>query len=161
MSIEIKRATLWSIETPNTPGAMAHALRPLADGGANLDLVMGYANSDKTNVTIEVFPVTTPRAKKAARDAGFSKSDFPCLVVTGKNRTGIGRDISAALSEASINVNFFSAQVLGTQYVGLFSFEAESEANLAVRVLKKSLAKKPAAKGPRGSTGKKTTKRKA
>ncbi len=160
MSIEIKRATIWSIETPNTPGAMTRTLKPLAERGANLDLVMGYANPDKTTVTIEVFPVTTAKAQKAARETGFSKSDFPCLAVIGKNRPGIGRDISAALAEAAINVNFFVAQVLGTQYVGLFSFEADSEANLAVRVLKKALQNGSAKGGRANATGKKkTTKR--
>ncbi|MBK8268422.1 MAG: hypothetical protein IPK83_09025 [Planctomycetes bacterium] len=130
---------------------MASTLGPLAESGVNLDLVMGYANPDKTVVSIEVFPIANARAQKAARAAGLSKAEFPCVVVSGKNKAGIGRQISASLADAGINVNFFVAQAHGKEYVGLFSFEAQSEADLAMKVLKNSL-------NGRNGNGKKKTK---
>lgn len=139
MSVNITKAVIWKIDTPNTPGAISTTLNPLAEHGVNLDLVMGFTNPDKTVASIEVFPVNSTKAQKEARKAGFSKAEYPCIVVQGKNEAGLGRRITSALSEAGINVNFFVAQAIGSQYVGLFSFEAQSEANLAVKVLRSAL----------------------
>jgi len=136
MSVKVKRATLWTINAPNSPGMLAATLTPLAEQRVNLDLVMGYSHPDKHRATIEVFPLEKPKAQKAARHAGFTKSGFPCVSVTGQNRAGLGRHIAAALSGAGININFFIAQVVGRQYTGMFSFEADSEADLAVKIIR-------------------------
>jgi hypothetical protein len=136
MSVKVKRATLWTINTANSPGMLASTLSPLADRAVNLDLVMGYTHPDKQQATIEVFPLDRAQAKKAGRNAGFNKSAFPCVSVTGANKVGLGRHIAAALSDAGININFFIAQVVGKQYTGMFSFEAESEADLAVTIIR-------------------------
>lgn len=149
MSFAIKKATIWKIETPNTPGAMASTLGPLAQSGANLDLVMGYTNPEKTLASVEVYPIAAGRSQTAARSAGFSKADFPCVVISGKNQPGIGRRIAAALADAGVSINFFVAQAAGPNYVGLFSFEAQSEADLAVKILNAEL-KKPGARSSRG-----------
>lgn len=144
MSVIIKRATLWVTETPNTPGVLGAKLGPLADQGVDLDLLMGYSHPDKSRATIEVFPVTDARAQRAARAAGFSKAPFPCVVITGPNRAGLGRDVASALADAGININFFVAQVIGRKYTGMFSFEADSEADLAVRILRAATRRRPA-----------------
>lgn len=136
MPVKVKRATLWTISTANSPGVLASTLSPLADQRVNLDLVMGYSHPDKHRATIEVFPLEKPKAQKAARGAGFSRSAFPCVSVSGANKAGLGRHIAGALSDAGININFFIAQVVGAQYTGMFSFEAESEADLAVKIIR-------------------------
>jgi len=152
MSVIVKRATLWCTETPNTPGTLGAKLGPLADSNVDLDLVMGYSHPDKVHATIEVYPVSGTRAQRAARAAGFSKASFPCLTVTGPNRVGLGRDIAAALAEAGININFFIAQVIGKQYTGMFSFEAESEADLAVKIIRAATRRRPNGKSPQRAT---------
>ena len=83
MSVTVKRATLWTIDTPNTPGTLASTLTPLANRNVNLALVMGYSHPDKTAATIEVYPISSPRAQKAAKSSGFAQSSFPCVTVTG------------------------------------------------------------------------------
>ncbi len=149
MALTVKRATLWSIEAPNTPGTLAATLSPLAEQEVDLDLVMGYSHPDKTSATIEVYPVESSRARRAARQSGFSRSAFPCVTVTGDNWAGLGRGIAAALADVGINVNFFLAQVIDKKYTGMFSFEAESEADLAVKIIRDALRKmsEPARKG--------------
>ena len=145
MAVSVKRATLWKIETPNTPGSLAASLSPLAESNVNLDLVMGYSHPDKSAATIEVFPVEGSSPQRAARRAGFEKSGFPCVAVAGPNRVGLGRQIAGALADGGININFFIAQVVGKNYVGMFSFEAESEADLAVKIISEAVkAKQPA-----------------
>ncbi len=143
MAVTVSRATLWTNDTPNTPGTLAETLKPLAEGKTNLDLVMGYSHPDKTGATIEVFPVVSQTARKAARTSGFSKSAFPCVSVTGPNHVGLGREIAAALAEAGINLNFVVAQVIGQQFAGMFSFEANSEADLAVKIIRQAIRHAP------------------
>ncbi|HWL94807.1 MAG TPA: hypothetical protein VNT79_14915 [Phycisphaerae bacterium] len=149
MSITIKKAVLWRTEVSNKPGAMGASLAPLADQGINLDLVMGYTNPDKTLASIEVFPIGSAKAQREARKVGFSKAEFPCVVVQGKNQAGLGKKVASALGEAGINLNFFVAQAIDGEYVGLFSFEAQSEADLAVKVLRSALNNAPASKPSR------------
>lgn len=146
MAVTVRRATLWSTNTGNTPGALARTLSPLAESGVNLDLVMGFSHPDKTQATIEVFPVEGSKDQRAARRTGFQKSGFPCVWVIGENQVGLGRGIAASLADAGINLNFFIAQVVRKEYVGMFSFEAESEADLAVKIIRKAVRDSAAAK---------------
>ncbi len=141
MAVSVKRATLWRTETDNNPGTLAQVLAPFADNKTNLNIVMGYAYADKRRAAIEVFPITTGRSQRAARAAGLQKSDFPCVVISGDDRPGLGHAVAAALSDAGINLNFCVAQTLGKRYTGIFSFEAASEADLAVRLIRKALAR--------------------
>lgn len=143
MAVTVKRATLWTTNTSNTPGALASSLAPLAEGSVNLDLVMGYSHQDKAGATIEVFPVQGSSSQRAARRAGYQKSAFPCVWIMGNNRVGLGRQIASALAEAGININFFIAQVVRNEYVGMFSFEANSEADLAVKIIRKAVKQMP------------------
>ena len=154
MPVTVKRASLWTIDTPNHPGTLAETLQPLAEGKVNLDLVMGYSLPDKSAATIEVFPVTTQKGQRTARATGFRKSPFPCVSVTGPNRVGLGRRIAAALAEAGININFFLAQVVDKRYTAMFSFEADSEADLAVKIIRKAVKATPSAAGKRKTTKK-------
>lgn len=141
MAVSVKRATLWRTETDNNPGTLAQVLAPFADNKTNLNIVMGYAYADKRRAAIEVFPITAGRSQRAARAAGLQKSDFPCVVISGDDRPGLGHAVAAALSDAGINLNFCVAQTLGKRYTGIFSFEAASEADLAVRLIRKALAR--------------------
>lgn len=155
MPVTVKRADLWTVDTVNSAGTLARTLAPLADSKVNLQVVMGYSHPDKTTATIEVYPVTSAASRRAARAAGFSKSAFPCVTVSGSNAAGLGRRITAALAEAGINLNFFVAQVIGKQYTGMFSFEADSEADLAVKIIRRAVKppRRTAARArPRGAT---------
>ena len=139
MSITVRRADLWRAETANTPGSLAAALKPLAEKGTDLEIVMGYAKPDRSGAVVEVSPVSTPADRKAARAAGLAQSTFPCVVISGDNRSGLGYDVARALADAGININFFVAQSLGNSYTGLFSFEASTEADLAVKIIRKAV----------------------
>lgn len=152
MGVTVKRAILWRSETRNSPGMLARTLHPLADSKQDLQLVIGYAYPDRQSAAIEVFPVEGAEAKSAARRAGLESCNFPCLVVTGDNRAGLSYQIANSLADAGVNLNFFIAQKIGKQYTALFGFEAESEADLAVKIIRKV-----AAAAPRQSAGKQRT----
>src|SRR5512140_1358905 len=42
MAVTVKRITLWRTEVENQPGMLARTLKPLADAGASLQVVMAY-----------------------------------------------------------------------------------------------------------------------
>jgi len=153
MSITVRRADLWRAETANTPGSLAATLKPLAEKGTDLEIVMGFAKPDRSGAVVEVSPVSTAADKKAARAAGLAQSTYPCVVIAGDNRSGLGYDVARALAEAGININFFVAQSLGESYTGLFSFEASAEADLAVKIIRKAVGNggKPSPARPAGS----------
>lgn len=147
MGVTVKRANLWRSETRNSPGMLARTLHPLADSKQDLQMVIGYAYPDRQSAAIEVFPVESADAKAAARRAGLESCNFPCLVVTGDNRAGLSYQIAHSLADAGVNLNFFIAQKIGKQYTALFGFEAESEADLAVKIIRKVAAAAPKAAG--------------
>src|SRR5262245_26732143 len=98
MSFTVTRAELWRAETANTPGTLAATLRPLAESRTDLAIVMGYASADRAKAAIEVSPVQTASARRAARSAGLTQSSFPCVVISGANQSGIGYAVAEALA---------------------------------------------------------------
>ncbi|MCK6456814.1 MAG: hypothetical protein L6Q92_09825 [Phycisphaerae bacterium] len=136
--VEVKRAVLWRSETFNSPGTLAMTLEPLANVKQDLQIVIGYAYPDRKSAAIEVYPVDGARAKSAAEKGGLHRSNFPCLIVSGANRPGLSHTIVSSLAEVGINLSFFIGQVIGRRYTALFGFEADSEADLAVKLIRKA-----------------------
>ena len=58
MPITVKKAALWRTEMDNHPGALASALGPLAQAGADLQVVMAYRNRGNEKGVVEVHPIT-------------------------------------------------------------------------------------------------------
>jgi hypothetical protein len=56
MAVSVRKITLWRVEVDNAPGALAGKLEPLAQLGADLQLVMGY-NMGPQRAVIELNPV--------------------------------------------------------------------------------------------------------
>jgi len=139
MAISVRQITLWRSEVQNRSGALAGALGPLADAGANLKVVMGYRiPGDENRAAIEVYPVTGKRATGAARSAGLSDSGIPTLLVDGDDRPGLGAAMTRAIAEAGINMIFFIAQVVGRRYSAVIGFETAAEAKKAAALVKKA-----------------------
>ena len=161
MGVTVKRATLWRSETRNSPGMLARTLQPLAGSHTDLQIVIGYTYPDRQSAAIEVYPVESRPAKTAATKAGLSTCDFPCLVVTGENRPGLSYAIANSLSEAGINLNFFIAQKIGKQYTALFGFEAQSEADLAVLLIRKATGKTAKVRKASGAAKRPSARRRA
>ena len=56
----------------------------------------------------------------AAKEAGFSASDIPALLVEGDNRAGLGYATAQAIAVAGISLDFLVAQVVGKIFSGLW-----------------------------------------
>ena len=138
MAVTVKKITLWRGEVKNKPGVLNKVLGPLADAGADLQVVMGYRYHGHGNkAAIEVYPVSGKRATTAARGAGLSASSIPTLLVEGDNRPGLGHAIAQAIAEAGINVGFLVAQVIGTRFSAVIGFDDEAASRKAVSLIKK------------------------
>ncbi len=138
MAVTVKKITLWRREVENKPGVLGGVLAPLAEAGADLQVVMGYRHAgDGSKAAIEVSPVTGKKSLTAARAAGLAASSIPTLLVEGDNRPGLGSAISQAIAGAGINLTFLVAQVVGARFSAVIGFEDEEASRKASSLIKK------------------------
>ena len=153
MPMTVKRVRLWVRQIENQPGALAGTLAPLADAGADLQIVMGYRYHGTNQGAIEVYPVSGKRLSSAAEQAGLRVSPVPTLLVEGDNKPGLGRDIAQAIADAAVNLDFLVAQVIGSKYSAIIGFgndeDAQKASGLIKKVAKAAAAKKKKAKSAR------------
>jgi hypothetical protein len=139
MAVTVKKAILWRKEVENQPGVLAATLQPLAEAGADLQVVMGYRlPGNESKAVIELHPVSNKKSKTAAQTTGLAPSSIPTLAVEGDNKPGLGHAIAKAMGDAGINMTFIVAQVVGRKYSAVFGFENESDANKAANLIKKA-----------------------
>jgi hypothetical protein len=143
MAVKVKRIMLWRKELENRPGTLAGTLEPLAKAGADLQIVMGYRYpGEGGKAAVELYPVGGKKATAAALGVGLAASAIPVLYVEGDNRPGLGHNISQAIAEAGINLDFLVAQVIGRKYAVVLGFENEADAVKAAGLIKKAGGKK-------------------
>ena len=138
MAITVKKTFLWKKELDNHPGAMAEALEPLAESGADLQLVMVYRFPDAHKGAIEVHPTSGRKLISIAKSAGLAPSPVPVLLVAGDNRQGLGYALAKAIGNAGISVSFLMAQVVGRRYAAVFGFKNDDDAAKAATLIKKA-----------------------
>jgi hypothetical protein len=138
MAVTVKKVTLWRREVENKPGVLGKLLAPLAEAGADLQVVMGYRHPGNENkAAIEVSPVTGKKSLAAAKAAGLAASSIPTLLVEGDNRPGLGSAIAEAIAGAGINLCFLVAQVVGARFSAVIGFENEEASRKASSLIKK------------------------
>jgi hypothetical protein len=143
MAVSVKKIVLWRAEISNEPGALDCVLAPLAEAGADLQVVMGYRYAgDETRSAVEVYPVSGRKMMAAAREAGLSASSIPTLLVEGDNRPGLGHALAEAIAEARINIAFLVTQVFGNKYSTLIGFDDEAGSRKAATLIKKVLGRR-------------------
>ena len=143
MAPTVKKIALWRKEIENGAGILAGALAPLAHTGANIHVVMAYRYpGQESKGAIELYPVTGKKSATAAKEAGFSASDIPALLVEGDNRAGLGYATAQAIADAGINMDFVVAQVIGRKYSAVFGFESDVDATKCAAIIRKATAAK-------------------
>ena len=140
MTVTVKKAVLWRREVANRPGTLAETLKPLAEAGVNLEVVLGYTCAgDLERSAVEVYPIAGDEAQDAARLAGLAPAErVTCLVVQGNDRIGLGRKVAEALAAAGINIHFVMVQTSGKKYTALFGFKNDIDAEKAILVVKRA-----------------------
>src|SRR6266851_2018367 len=113
MAVSVRKITLWRVEVDNAPGALAGKLEPLAELGADLQVVIGYNMGPQRAVLVE-----------------------------GDNKPGLGYQIAKSIGEAGINLSFVMAQMIGRRYSAVFGFESAADASKATGLIKKAATAK-------------------
>jgi hypothetical protein len=143
MALTVKKIALWRKEVENGVGILAGALAPLAHSGANIHVVMAYRDpGQKSKGAIELYPVTGRKSATAAKEAGFSASDIPAMLVEGDNRAGLGYATAQAIADAGISLDFLVAQVVGKKYSAVFGFDSHADAAKCAAIIRKAGAAK-------------------
>jgi len=143
MAISVKAIRLWRSEVENKPGVLANTLEPLAKGGTDLHVIMGYRYpGNESKAAIELYPVLGKKATAAAQAAGLSAAPTPVLLAEGDNKPGLGYAIAKAISDAGINTAFWVAQVIGKKYSAVFGFESDEDTRKAAALIRKAAAGK-------------------
>jgi len=138
MTLRIKRIGLWRTEVPRRPGALAEALEPLARGNADLKVVRVHATpSGADRLTVEVYAGEGKRAAGVARASGFSLVPSTTVLLQGDNRPGLAYAVADAIAWAGIGVRDLDAEVIGTRYSAILTFNSEDDAEKAVAVIRK------------------------
>ena len=143
MAVTVKKIMLWRREVENKPGILANALAPLANAGTDIHVVMAYRfPREESKAAIELYPVTGRKSVIAAKEAGFSESAIPALLVEGDNRAGLGYATAQAIANAGINMDFLVAQVIGRKYSAVFGFDSDADAAKCAAIIRKATAVK-------------------
>jgi hypothetical protein len=138
MAVSIKRIRLWRTVVPSRPGALAEALEPLAQGNADLKVVrVRTTPSDTGRLTIEIYGGEGKRAAMVARTAGFSLAPATTLLLQGDDRPGLAYAVGNAVAWAGIGVRDLDAEVVGSRYSAILTFNSEDDAEKAVAVIRK------------------------
>ena len=142
MAVTVKKIVLWRKEVENSTGILANALAPLANA-ADIHVVMAYRfPRQEYKAAIELYPVTGRKSVTAAKEAGFSASAIPALLVEGNNRPGLGYATAQAIAGAGVNMDFLVAQVVGRKYSAVFGFESDADATKCAAIIRKAAAAK-------------------
>ncbi len=142
MAISVKKVTLWRTRVENKPGSLSDVLGPLAEAGANLQVVMGYHyQAAGDTAVIVVCPVSGKKAAAAAGRVGLEAAAIPTLLIQGNDKPGLGHAVAEAIAAAGINITFFVAQVIGKQFSAIMGFDGEAEAKQATSLVKKAVRK--------------------
>lgn len=141
MAYSIKKVDVWAGEIADRPGGLGEKLSALSNAGANLEFLVSRRAPDKPGTgVVFVTPVTGAKQKKAAQEAGLSTSDsLRAVRVEGPDRAGLGMKMTSALADANLNLRGVSAAALGRRAVTYFAFDSASDADAAIRALKKAL----------------------
>jgi hypothetical protein len=143
MPVTVKSITLWRKELENQAGTLAETLEPLAEAGADLQVVMGYRYpGEETKAAVEVYPITGKKAIAKAKEAGLAASSIPTLLVEGDDRPGLGYSVAQAIAGTGINMAFLVAQVTGRKYSCVVGFDNEADAKKAAGLIKTAAGKK-------------------
>jgi hypothetical protein len=138
MALRVKRVDTWAVAIDDKPGGLASKLNALAKGGANLEFVIARRAPDQTGTGVAfVTPITGVAASRAAREAGFNKTDSLHTVrIEGPDKKGQGAKIAEALAEKGLNLRGLSAAAIGNRFVAHIALDSASDAAKAASILR-------------------------
>ncbi|MGE5852153.1 MAG: ACT domain-containing protein [Deltaproteobacteria bacterium] len=141
MAYTVTKVNVWAGEVADRPGGLASTLTALQNAGGNIEFVVARRAADMPGSgVVFLSPIKGAKQKTAAERAGLATSEsLHSVRVEGPDRAGLGAKMTEALAAAGINLRGISAAALGRRAVSYFAFDSASDADNAVRILKKTL----------------------
>ena len=139
MAVKVSRVDLWMATIDDRAGGAAEKLEPLSNAGANLEFVFTRRTPEQPGKgLLVVTPVKGAKVARAAREAGFGKSDnLHGVRVEGADKPGVTARTARALGQAGISFRALSASALGRKFVSYIALDSAADAAKAAALLRK------------------------
>lgn len=140
MDLLVERVDVWAATIEDRPGGLADVLAALRDAGADLQFVISRRTPEAPGKgVVFVTPLQGDREIRAAAQVGFNVTQSLHTVrVMGRDRAGIGAELTRALADAGINLRGLSASAIGPQFVAYVGVDSLEDANKAIDVLQRA-----------------------
>jgi len=138
MAYTVSKVDIWTGEIDDRTGGLAAKLRPLANAGANPELVIARRQPHLPGKGVVFLgPLKGAKASAAASAAQLTRAtNMAALRVEGTNKPGECHRLTERLANAGINLRGLSAIVVGKKSVLAIAFDSEADADQAAKVLK-------------------------
>ena len=139
MAIEVSRAEVWAATIDDRVGATSEKLDALAKAGANFEFLLARRSPEEPGKgLLFVAPVKGAKLMRAAREAGFARSDeIHSLRIEGPDKAGVIASVTRALTDAGISFRGLSAAAVGRKFVAHLAVDSADDAKKATSALKK------------------------
>jgi hypothetical protein len=138
MALKATKAEIWVATIEDRAGGAAEKLDALAQGGANLEMLLARRTEQPGQGVMFVTPVKGAKAVKAAQAAGFGKPEnIHSVRIEGGDKPGLGAKIARALGDAGISFRGVSAVAIGRNFISYIACDSAEDATKALAVLKK------------------------
>lgn len=137
MDVIVERVDVWAATIPDSPGGLAEVLAALRDAGADLQFVIARRSPESPGKgVVFVTPLQGDHEIRAAAQVGFNVTQrLHSVRIMGRDKPGIGAELTAKLAAAGINLRGLSACAVGTQFVAYVAVDTLDDANKAIGVL--------------------------
>lgn len=137
MDLLVEHVDVWAATIQDRPGGLSEVLATLRDVGANLQFVIARrAPEAPGSGVVFVTPLQGDREIRAAAQVGFNVTQsLHSIRVMGRDKPGIGAELTRKLADAGINLRGLSASAIGPQFVAYLAFDSLDDANKATDIL--------------------------
>ena len=132
----VEHVDVWAATIEDRPGGLAQALATLRDAGADLQFIIARRAEPGKGVVF-VTPLRGDREIAVAAQVGFNVAyTLHSVRIMGRDRPGIGAELTQKLADGGINLRGFSASVIGIQFLAYAAVDSLDDANKVIEILK-------------------------
>ena len=137
--MKAERVDTWAANIEDRPGGLAARLTALAMAGVNLEFVIARRRPDKPGTgVVYVTPIKGAKQTRAAKDAGFNKTNnLHTVRLEGTDKPGLGACMAQSVADQGLNLRGLSAAAIGKKFVCHLAVDTEADAAKAVKILRK------------------------
>ena len=133
----VEHVDVWAATIEDRSGAVAHVLAELREAGADLQFIIARRAEPGKGVVF-VTPLRGDREIAVAAQVGFNVAyTLHSVRIMGRDRPGIGAELTQKLADGGINLRGFSASVIGIQFLAYAAVDSLDDANKVIEILEK------------------------